>query len=109
MEWVRLAEAAELENENYTTIRMRINDNVYITKTEPNPEGGRALVYVAVESLSAAAQQKYKRRQRETARREQLRRALSEECEPWYYGIDCAWYIENYRTEFLKKSAIDVI
>lgn len=106
MEWVRLSEAAELEGENVVTMRVRLMRGFYTSKTEPNPEGGKPMVYIAVESLSERAREKYKRRQREAMRRVQLERELAEECEPWYYGIDSAWYIENYREEFLQKTAM---
>lgn len=106
MEWVRLSEAAELEGEKIHAMVMRISRGQYTSKSEPNPQGGKPMVYIAAESLSERAREKYKRRQREAMRRELRESESAEECEPWYYGIDSAWYVEHYREEFLQKTAM---
>nr|DAZ26027.1 MAG TPA: transposase [Caudoviricetes sp.] len=106
MEWVDMQTTADLEGETYHTIQMRYLRGYYehIHK-KPDKNGGKDRVYIAVESLSERAQSLYKRRKRAEIERRSLERqgVFEEENMPWYYGIDIAWYLNNYHDEYLQK------
>lgn len=63
--WLTLSEVAECENVDYNVIRVRNQRNVYTTKTEKNPQGGKDLVYISFDCLSEKAKKRYRKIQQD--------------------------------------------
>lgn len=100
--WISLAEAAELEDMPYNTVTQNYVRSKYISKTEPNPDGGRALVYIDISSLSDKAQAKYKRRQRAEIEKMRAKKLAESGEPPWYVDCDFGWFYENYKKTYQK-------
>lgn len=117
--WLSLNDAAELEQVAYTTMwdrvhsgkvsqteQKNITNNEYLIKSVPNPNGGHNLVQVALSSLSAGAQARYRRRLADRDRREAVKRRLEGKERPWYADIDIGWYLSTYKQEYMKKISL---
>lgn len=99
-EWVSLSEAAELEGITYNACKLRAFRETYKTKTEPNPAGGKDLVYIDVLSLSDEAQRRYKRRQRAELDKLRVERIKESGEPPWYVNCDFSWFMMHYEKKW---------
>lgn len=103
--YITLSEAAELENIKYNTMvhKMKRNPEAFDVKTEKTETGGKERVLVSVESLSRAAQRKYKKLNEitEVTGGDVVVENLKPE-EPWYLDVDVNWYKENYKAAYYK-------
>ena len=101
--YITLSEAAELENIKYNTMvhKMKRNPEAFDVKTEKTETGGKERVLVSVESLSRAAQRKYKKLNEitEVTGGDVVVENLKPE-EPWYLDVDVNWYKENYKAAY---------
>lgn len=108
--YVTLNEAAELEGVKYDAFQKSIvrNRDKYEIKTVANSNGGRAVVLVAVSSLSKSARNAWRER-------EKLRLLAEEKADPeadhppdirseapWYVGTDVEWYMSTYKENYYK-------
>lgn len=105
--FVTLTEAAELEQVKYKTLAQRIarKPEAFIIKTEKAENGGKDVVYVAVESLSRQARAQHKEREK----LKEFAVTVPQEAEPqeqaqvpWYVDTDLDWYMENYKANYYK-------
>lgn len=108
-EWVSLADAAELEEVNYHALQTSVLRGRYKTKTIPNSGGGRALVFIDLTSLSAAAQAKYKRRKQAELDRQRAKKVLESGEPPWYAKCDFSWFFENYKASYQKAQGLAAV
>lgn len=108
-EWVSLSEAAELEELPYNTVTQNYIRNKYRFRTEPNPEGGKALVFIDVSSLSLPAQAKYKRRKQAEIQKLRAKRIRETGEPPWYVDCDFSWYYENYKSTYQKAQGLAAV
>lgn len=103
--YITLSEAAELEEIKYNTMvqKMGRNPEAFDTKTERPEAGGKERVLVSLDSLSRAAQRKYKKLNEitEVTGGDVVVENLRSE-EPWYLDMDVNWYKENYKTSYYK-------
>lgn len=99
-EWVTLSEAAELEGSLYNTCVQRYYRGQYISRSEPNPTGGKDLIYIDVSSLSDKAQRRYKRRKQAEADKERLKRIKESGEPPWYVTCDFEWFMMHYEKKW---------
>lgn len=103
--YITLSEAAELEDIKYNTMvqKMKRNPDTFDIKTEKPEAGGKECVLIAVDSLSKAAQRKYKKLNNitEATGGDVVVENLKPE-EPWYLDMDVNWYIENYKTAYYR-------
>lgn len=106
MNWVTMEEAAELEGITYNAFQIRNSHGFYISKTEQNPNGGHALVYIDVSSLSAPAQERYRQRMRARINEQRKKRLEAMGEPPWYVSYDISAYMENYMEKFMKATEV---
>ncbi|MGN0710159.1 MAG: Mu transposase C-terminal domain-containing protein [Anaerovoracaceae bacterium] len=107
--FLRLEEAAEIENATYETFKKRIqrNQDKFIIKKEKSENGGKDIVWVGLSSLSPKAQKTYKKKypigEEELVLVEQVPKAKMEEI-PWYMDddFDFNWYTQNYPKQYEK-------
>lgn len=103
--YITLSEAAELENTKYNTMvhKIKRNPEAFDIKTEKTETGGKERVLVSVESLSRAAQRKYKKLNEitEVTGGDVVVENLKPD-EPWYLDVDVNWYKENYKVAYYK-------
>ena len=94
-DYVTIAEAAELENIDYETLKKRIqrNSDKFLTKKEKTDDGGKDRVLVAVSSLSRKAQ---------SSKKLEIKIEETIEDVPWYVDVDINWYIENNKERYYK-------
>ena len=104
--WIPLSEAADLEGITYDTIKKQCQRMVFVSKTEPNPNGGKANVLVDLESLSDHAQQLYWRREREQDYKRRAKWMHENEVEPWYYDVDVGWFLKRYHDEYMLAASL---
>lgn len=92
--FIPLEDAANFEKIKYNTLIKRMSNNSpnYKTQTEPNENGGRDKVFVAVSSLSKAAQRRY--------RASISKKRTNTDDIPWYVYYDLNWYIEKYTQNY---------
>lgn len=102
--WLSLAEAAELEGVTYQAIQQKMTSGM-ITKQEPNPNGGKPQVFIAIESLSEEAQERFWRREREKRYKQEAELMHKNHVEPWYYEVDVGWYLQRYHDEYMKAAS----
>lgn len=102
--YVTLEEAAELEGIKYNTLvqKLKRNTEQFTVKIEKTVAGGKDRKLVAVSSLSRAARNAYKERQKlKELTSESSMEMVQEEAEaPWYTTTDLDWYIENYKEAY---------
>ena len=108
-EWITLAEAAELEGITYNACVQRRCDGMYTSKTEPNPAGGKDLVYIDVASLSDDAIRRYERRKRDAIRAERAKKLKESGEPPWYVDCDFSWFMQNYKKNWQKALGLAAI
>ena len=104
--YITLNEAAELEEINYDTMQKRVrrSPEKYNSKEVPGEGGGRAVVMVAICSLSKKAQSAWKEREKlkELSDNPVQEAEQSETDVPWYVNEDIEWYIENRKNDWYK-------
>ena len=66
-EFISLKDAARFEGQSYQALKKRMQRGKYVTRILPRPCGGQSIVEISVTSLSAAAQERYRKEQSETA------------------------------------------
>lgn len=105
MDYVTLAEAAELEGIKYKTMAQRLSrkQSSFICKNLKSENGGKDIVLVAVTSLSKQARAAWKEREKlkvyvADARTDEIKEPEPEK--PWYVDADLEWYISNYKERY---------
>lgn len=97
--FLTLDEAATLEGISYEAIKKRISRKNIRTKTEPNPNGGKERVLIALAALSTQARRKYKAKLAASSK-------TTEEQVPWYVYCPLNWYRQKYETHFFEAVAL---
>ncbi len=110
--YVQLEVAAELEGVTYHCLwgRVKRNPEEYRIKAEPQLDGGRDRVLVAVSSLSWKARRTYRKTQGIEGGEIVAKERTDVDQRPWYVEKDLVWYMENYAAQYEKaqKLAEDV-
>lgn len=98
--YVALEEAASFEGVPYDTMKKRIERNPknFEIKSEPQADGGKDRVLVAVSSLSRKARRAYKAAQKITGRDVIIEARTNKS--PWYLDVDLNWYIGTHKRQY---------
>jgi len=109
-EYIMLDYAARLENVEYNAFRKRVQREreKYCIRTKKRDYGFKPLVYIAVDSLSPPARQKWKEEQKlkELTEVKGLTEEINKEHNdierPWYVDTDIDWYIDTWNKNYNK-------
>lgn len=98
--YIALEDAAKYEGISYDTMQKRVkrNPTAFKTKTEPQDDGGKGRVLVALSSLSPKARKAHKAAQKISGRDVIIEARTNET--PWYLDVDLNWYIETHRQQY---------
>lgn len=105
--YVTLSEAAELEEIEYDTLRMRIKrtPGKFLIDKEKRDVGGKELTMIAISSLSKKARTAWKEREKLKDIAENNELSCEQEGTqeiPWYVNEDIDWFQEKHKTEWYK-------
>lgn len=104
-EFISLKDAARFEGQSYQALKKRMQRGKYVTRILPRPCGGQSIVEISVTSLSAAAQERYRKEQSETALNGVTREKASEERQ-WYETTDRGLYRRTHAKEYAEKAEL---
>lgn len=98
--YVTIEEAANFEGVSYDAMKKRLQRSTLSikTKTEPQADGGKDRVLVALSSLSPRARKAHKAAQKISGRDVIIEKRTSET--PWYLDVDLNWYIETHKRRY---------
>lgn len=98
--YVTMEDAANFEGIGYKGMTSRIarNPSAFKTKTEPQADGGKGRVLVALSSLSPRARKAHKAAQKVKGG-DVIIEARTKET-PWYVDVDLNWYIETHKRQY---------